>query len=78
MCLNTHLCHIYCACARITIKVANELTDKFFLNSAVTLTSKFQSQMINCLCFTNAWPDMHEIKAMLINWLIYFIYDVGH
>ena len=34
--------------------------------------------MINCVCLTNAGPDLHEIKAMWINRLIYFIYDPGH
>ena len=64
-------------CATITIKMASRLTDKVFLNSAVTLTSKFQGQMINCLCLRNAGPDLHETKAMWINWLIYFMYDLG-
>ena len=50
----------------------------FFRNSAVTLTSKFQGQMINCLCLKNAGPDLHETNAVWINWLIYFIYDLGH
>ena len=49
-----------------------------FLNSAVTLTSKFQGQMINCLCFKKTWPDLHETKAVWMNWLIFFIYDLGH
>ena len=50
----------------------------FFFNLAVTLTSKFQGQIINCLCLKNAWPNLHETKAVWINWLIYFIYDFGH
>ena len=43
----------------------------------MTLTSKFSGQMINCLCLKNGWPDLHETKAVWINWLIYFIYDLG-
>ena len=45
------------------IKMATQLSDQFFLNSAVTLTSKFQDQMINCLCLKNAWTDLHETKS---------------
>ena len=48
------------------------------LNSAVTLTSKFQGQMINCLCLKNAWSHLQGTKAMWINWLSCFIYDLGH
>ena len=58
--------------------MASRLTDKVFFNSVVTLTSKFQSQMIHCLCLKYTGPDLHETKAMWINWLIYFIYDLGH
>ena len=29
----------------------------------MTLTSKFQGQIINCLCLKNAWPDLHETKG---------------
>ena len=44
----------------------------------MTLTSKFLGQMINCLSLKNTGPDLHETKAVWINWLIYFIYDQGH
>ena len=43
--------------------MATKLSNQFFLNSAVTLTSKFQAQMIDCLCLKNAWPDLHETKG---------------
>ena len=43
--------------------MATKLSNQFFLNSAVTLTSKFQAQMIDCLCLKNAWPDLHETKS---------------
>ena len=42
---------LFTACfATIDIKMATKFTDTYYLNSAVTLTSKFQGQMINCLC----------------------------
>ena len=49
--------------ATITIKMATKLSDHFFFNSAVSLTSKFQGPMINCLCLKDAWPDLHETKS---------------
>ena len=39
----------------------------------MTLTSKSQGQMINCLCLKNAWPDLHEAKSS-VNELV----DVFH
>ena len=76
--MHTFIPYSLSVCATITIKMASRLTDKVFLNSAVTLTSKFQGQMINCLCLRNAGTNLHETKAMWMNWLIYFIYDHGH
>ena len=44
----------------------------------MTLTSKFQGQMVNSVCLKNAWPSLHETKTVWINWLIHLIYDLGH
>ena len=69
-----HACmpYLLSVCATITIKMATKLSDHFFLNSAVTLTSKFQSQMINCLCLKDAWPDLHETKSSVNNFVDLF------
>ena len=76
--IHAFITYLLSVCAKITIKMTTKLSDSFFLNSAVTLTLKFQSQMIHCLCRKDACPDMHETKVVWINWLIYFIYDRGH
>ena len=55
--------YLLCVSATVTIKMATKVCYTFFLNSAVTLTSKFQGQMINSLCLKNAWPDLHETKS---------------
>ena len=55
--------YLLSVCATITIKMVTKLSDHLFLNSAVTLTSKSQGQMINCPCLKNAWPDLHETKS---------------
>ena len=55
--------YLLSVCATITIKLATKLSDHFYLNSAVTMTSKFQGQMICCLCLKDAWPDLHETKS---------------
>ena len=69
--------YLLSVCATITIKMATKLGDNFyFLNSAVTLTSKVQGQMINCLCLQNALPYLHETKAVWTYWLINFISDL--
>ena len=65
--------YLLSVCATITIKMATKLSDQFFLNSAVTLTSKFQAQMINCLFLKNAWPDLHETKSS-VNKLFFYSY----
>ena len=70
--------YLLSVCTTITVKLDTELNDKFFLNSAVTLTSNFQGQMVNSLCLKNAWHNLHETKTVWINWLIYFMYDLGH
>ena len=59
----TRIYSISTVCATITIKMATKLSDQCYLNPAVTLTSKFEGQMINCLCLKNAWPDLHETKT---------------
>ena len=76
--IHTFIPYLLSVCAIITTKMASKLTDIFFLNSAVTLTLNFQGQMINCLCLKNAGLDLHKTKAMWINWLSYFICDLGH
>ena len=55
--------YLLSVCATITIKVATNLTDKFFMHSAVTLTWKFQGQIITCICLKNAWPDFARNKS---------------
>ena len=55
--------YLLCVCATVTIEMAIKLSDNFFFNSEVTLTSKFQGQMVNSLCPKNAWPDLHKTKS---------------
>ena len=43
------------------------------LNSALTLTWKFQGQIIYCLCLKNAWHDLHETKSS-VNRLVDLFY----
>ena len=63
MLIHAFILYSLSVCATITMKMATKLIDQIFLNSAVTLTSKFQGQMINCLCLKDAWSDLHETKS---------------
>ena len=80
--MHTFLSYLLSVCATITIKMANRLTDKVFLNSTVTFTSKFQGQMINCLCLKNTRPDLHETKVVwfisYMTWTTDLTSDLGH
>ena len=60
----TRIYSIFTVCATITINMATKFTDIFFLNFAVTLTSTFQGQVINCLCLYNSSPYLHETEAV--------------
>ena len=57
-----HSISIVCLCQNYH-EMATKLSDQFFMNSAVTLTSKFQGRMINCQSLKDAWPDLHETKS---------------
>ena len=74
MAIHAFIPYLLSACATLTVKMDTKLNDNIFS----TLTSKFQGQMVNRQCLKNAWPNLHETKAMWINWLIHFIYDLDH
>ena len=61
ICTRIYSIFIVCLCQNHH-EMMTKLSDHFFY-SAVTLTSKFQGQMINCLCLKVAWPDLYETKS---------------
>ena len=66
MLIHVFIPYLPSVCATITIKMATKfslMATQFSLISAVTLTAKFQGQMINCLCLKDEWPDLHETKS---------------